>query len=203
MAKTGSFMPNKTKINTGSKPIHVGLVAIPDAMLSSLSGLYDVLNCFELLGSFDDTMPDKAPFLTEIVSQTHENIKTASGLHVATHCSFGELQHVDIVIIPSLFVEGGEWRPGRYPIVVKWLLEMHNRGAILCSACSGVMLLAETGLLDGRETTIHYSYAQTFQRNFPKELISSLKKFLSSRVIAGNSLCQGDPPPGTIWCSTS
>jgi transcriptional regulator GlxA family with amidase domain len=44
---------------------------------------------------------------------------------------------------------------------------MHAQGAVLCSACSGVLLLAETGLLDRREATIHWAYARTFRRNFP------------------------------------
>jgi transcriptional regulator GlxA family with amidase domain len=37
----------------------------------------------------------------------------------------------------------------------------------LCSTCSGVLLLAETGLLEGKEATIHWIYAPTFQKNFP------------------------------------
>ncbi len=31
-----------------------------------------------------------------------------------------------------------------------------------------MLILAETGLLDGLDATIHWAYAQTFQRNFPK-----------------------------------
>ncbi len=45
---------------------------------------------------------------------------------------------------------------------------MHGRGALLCSACSGVFLLAETGLFDGRNTTVHWGYADAFARVFPK-----------------------------------
>lgn len=37
---------------------------------------------------------------------------------------------------------------------------------MLCSACSGVLLLAETGLLEGKEATIHWAYARTFRHNF-------------------------------------
>jgi transcriptional regulator GlxA family with amidase domain len=44
---------------------------------------------------------------------------------------------------------------------------MHAAGAQLCSTCSGVLLLAETGLLDGKDATVHWIYAQTFRRNFP------------------------------------
>ena len=44
---------------------------------------------------------------------------------------------------------------------------MHDRGALLCSACSGVFLLAETGLFDGRESTVHWGYAPEFKKTYP------------------------------------
>ena len=64
-------------------------------------------------------------------------------------------------------VQRGEWQQGRYPALVKWLAEMHAAGAQLCSPCSGVLLLAETALLDGKVATVHWIYAPTFRRNFP------------------------------------
>jgi len=63
--------------------IHVSLVAIPDVMLSSLIGIFDVLNCFELLATFDKALPDKNPFHTEIIAQSREDNRTASGLPIA------------------------------------------------------------------------------------------------------------------------
>lgn len=149
------------------RSIHVSLVAIPDAMLSSLLGLFDVLNCFELLATFDKAMPAENPFLTEIIAPTREEKPTASGLSIAAHRTVEELDHTDIIIIPSMMVEDSEWKKGRYPSIVRWLADMHAQGAVLCSACSGVLLLAETGLLDRREATIHWAYARTFRRNFP------------------------------------
>ena len=56
---------------------------------------------------------------------------------------------------------------GRYPELVAWLRRVHGEGALVCSACSGVLLIAETGLLSGREATIHPAYAPTFRSNFP------------------------------------
>jgi transcriptional regulator GlxA family with amidase domain len=149
------------------QPIHVSLVAIPDAMVSPLSGLYEVLSSFELLGTFDDSVPEESPFRVEIVAPTSEPTPTASGLPIGVHRTIDEVDHTDIVIVPSMLVTGGEWKTGRYPALVTWLSDMHSRGAMLCSACSGVLLLAETGLLDGREATIHWAYARTFGRNFP------------------------------------
>lgn len=155
-------------MSRGRRPIHVSLVSIPEAIVSSLSGVYDVLNCFGLVGTFDDAVPGENPFQVEIVAPTHADTRTASGLPVSAHRTVDELDRTDIVIIPSMMVEGNEWKPGRYPAVVNWLKDMHAGGAMLCSACSGVLVLAETGLLDGREATIHWAYARTFSRHFPK-----------------------------------
>jgi len=147
--------------------MHVSLVVIPDAMVSPLSGLYDVLNCFELLGSFDDAVPTSPPFTVEFVSTTCGSVETASGLPIEVHRAVDAVKQTDIIIIPSMMVEQSEWIPGRYPSLVHWLIAMHRKGALLCSACSGVLLLAETGLLDGHDATIHWAYAPTFRKNFP------------------------------------
>lgn len=161
-------MPQKVERLTEEGRIRVSLLAIPDAMFSTLSGLYDVFNVFPLLGTFDDAVPISAPFRAEIVAPDCTPTMTASGLPLTAHQSISEVERTDIVILPSLLAEGSVWVPGRYPETVEWLSAMHARGASLCSACSGVLLLAETGLLDGWEATIHWAYAPTFRRNFPK-----------------------------------
>lgn len=148
-------------------PLRVSLLAIPDAMTFTLNGLYDVLNSFGMLSTHDYALPREPPFLVEIVALSRGLTPTASGLPVEVHASVGEVARTDLVIIPSVMVAGGQWRTGRYPEVVQWLREMHGSGATLCSACSGLLLLAETGLLSGREATMHWAYEQTFRRNFP------------------------------------
>jgi transcriptional regulator GlxA family with amidase domain len=155
-------------------------VVIPEVMASPLSGMYDVLNCFEFLGGFDDAVPSSAPFTVEFVSTKRGRVETASGLPVEVHRSVEEVVSTDIVIVPSLLVDSGEWVPGRHAKVVRWLLEMNGKGALLCSACSGVLLLAETGLLDGEDATIHWAYATTFRKNFPGVRLSLDKVLVAS-----------------------
>ena len=65
----------------------------------------------------------------------------------------------DLVIVPSLFVRPEGWIPGRYPGLVRWIIERHRAGATIWSACSGLFLIAETGLFDGVDATIHWPYA--------------------------------------------
>lgn len=151
---------------TTHRPLHVTLVATPDAQVSPLSGLYETFNAFRLLASFEPDLPAQ-PFIVEIVAPSSDSVRGASGLPLGAHRTHDEIDRTDIAIVPLMMVRGPDWVPGRYPGVVEWLRNMHRNGAILCSACTGVLLLAETGLLSGREATIHWAFAPTFRRNFP------------------------------------
>jgi transcriptional regulator GlxA family with amidase domain len=59
---------------------------------------------------------------------------------------------------------------------------MYDRGAVLCSACSGIFLLAETGLFDGRDATVHFSYARTFAATYPAVSIHPERVLMISGV---------------------
>lgn len=154
-------------MNTRTAPLHVSIVAIPDAVISTMSGLFDVLNSFGMLAGYDDAIPAQPPFSVSIVAEDLNPVALASGLPVQPHASVGGVARTDIVIVPSVLVGPEGWARDRYPELVAWLGRQHSRGAQLCSACSGVFLLAETGLFDGRETTVHWQYQQAFAQAFP------------------------------------
>ena len=69
--------------------------------------------------------------------------------------------------MPSIVLRPNGWQKGRYPQLVEWFRTMHRRGALLCSACSGIFLLAETGLFDSMDATVHYVYAPAFAATYP------------------------------------
>jgi transcriptional regulator GlxA family with amidase domain len=48
-----------------------------------------------------------------------------------------------------------------------WLRAVHDRGAMLASACSGALLIAEAGLLNNCEATIHWGYVASLANNYP------------------------------------
>lgn len=150
------------------RQLHVSLIAVPDAVISTLTGIYDVLNAFKMLADTSPSFPDQPPFLVEIVGTTKAPVDLVSGLPIPVHRSIDEISATDIVIAPSIVIPGGgPWQTGRYPAMVEWIRAMHERGAVLCSACSGVFLLAETGLFDEVETTVHWGYADQFKSSFP------------------------------------
>lgn len=156
----------------GPAPIHVSLIAIPDAAISTLSGIYDVLNSFAMLAGADPAVPSRPPFKVEIVGERAGKLTLVSGLAVDVQRGIGEIAATDIIIAPSFMLRGNaaeaSWEKGRYPLLVEWARAMHAQGASLCSACSGIFLLAETGLFDGRQSTVHWGYAPAFRKAHPQ-----------------------------------
>ena len=71
---------------------------------------------------------------------------------------------VAVLIPPSIggFTEG-QARQG----LIRWLREQHAGGATLGGVCVGSILLAESGLLDGRSATTHWTSAKAFAERYP------------------------------------
>lgn len=151
----------------GSIPRHVSLVAFPDGVVSTLFGLFDVMNAFAFVAASGRVAGPLEPFSVEIVGESAGPLELASGVRVDVHRSVDDVETSDIVIVPSILLRPEGWQKDRYPRLVDWLRRMHERDALLCSACSGIFLLAETGLFDGSAATVHFSYAPAFSTAYP------------------------------------
>lgn len=158
-------MMAKPKTHAGMGPIHVSLVALPDAVASTLFGIFDVMNAFTLMRISSEGK--RPPFQVEIVGETAGPLTLASGVPITVQRSVADLDATDIVIVPSILLKADGWHKERYPVLVDWLHRVHARGALLGSACSGIFLLAETGLFDGKDATVHFGYAPAFSASFP------------------------------------
>jgi transcriptional regulator GlxA family with amidase domain len=157
----------KQPTHPGSDPRHVSLVALPDAAVSTLFGIFDVMNAFALMGASNAVFGSRAPFHIEIVGQTAGALELASGVSINVQRAVNTIETSDIVIVPSILLPPEGWKKNRYPGLVDWLRVIYDRGAVLCSACSGIFLLAETGLFDGKDVTVHFGYARAFAATYP------------------------------------
>lgn len=144
---------------------HVSLLAVPDAVVSTLAGIYDVMNSVAVMGI--NSTASSAEFQVEIVGEATGSLGLASGVPIQVQRAVADITDTDIVIVPSFLLRADYWEQNRYPQLIEWLRAMHERGAIICSACSGIFLLAETGLFDGREATLHFNYAEIFAAIYP------------------------------------
>ena len=155
---------------TNCHPIRVSIVATPDAMVSPVSGLFETLKGVGSLTASEDRRGETGdPFDVEIVGERAGPVHGPSGLAITAQRPIAEVDRTDVVIVPSVAIgEDAAWTPGRYPAIVSWIRAMYDRGATVCSSCSGSMLTAETGLLDGHEATLHWVTEAYFRRHHPE-----------------------------------
>ncbi|MFD4611531.1 GlxA family transcriptional regulator [Streptomyces sp. NPDC058440] len=67
----------------------------------------------------------------------------------------------------TLLVPGGEGARRADPRLVDWVRGHGPDAARLVSVCTGAILLAEAGLLDGRRATTHWAYCDKLARDHP------------------------------------
>jgi AraC family transcriptional activator FtrA len=85
---------------------------------------------------------------------------TAGGFSFSVEHGLEALEDADTIVVPG-------WHGEPSPAVVSAVLAAHARGARLVSICSGVFLLAATGLLDGGEAATHWRYAAQLAARHP------------------------------------
>ncbi len=80
--------------------------------------------------------------------------------------------------------------------IVDALIQAHQNGARLVSICSGVAVIAATGLLNGKRATTHWRYASALQKIYPNIEVDSSVLYVDEGQIltsagsaAGLDLC--------------
>jgi AraC family transcriptional activator FtrA len=105
--------------------------------------------------------PDWYRFATAAVEPGE--LKGLGGVRVVGDGGLELLEQASIIVAPG-------WRGPDAPVppsLVDALLAANARGAQLMSICSGVFVLAATGLLDGRRATTHWRHADALRERHP------------------------------------
>ncbi|CAM5187322.1 Transcriptional regulator GlxA family with amidase domain OS=Castellaniella defragrans OX=75697 GN=HNR28_002405 PE=4 SV=1 [Castellaniella defragrans] len=90
-------------------------------------------------------------------------LRSSGGLPVCVERGLESLETADLIIIPG-------WPDIDAPVersVVDAVQRAHLRGARIASLCSGVVVLAEAGLLDHGKATTHWRFIDDIARRFP------------------------------------
>jgi transcriptional regulator GlxA family with amidase domain len=153
-----------------AQPLDILIVAVPETAASALYGLIDVLSAVGNLWQTLVREPSQSRqlFRVRIVSTESRPFTCGNGIPVHPDFDIVRAPAAPVVILPKLWLGPDEPMHGRHPALVEWLRQRYRAGATLYSACSGSILLAETGLLDGCPATSHWGYQDLFRAHYPK-----------------------------------
>lgn len=174
----------------------VALLAVPESSGSTLYGMYEILEAagrdwYLVTGG----RPRESLFRPVVVSADGRRFQTPSGLTIEPHATLADTAAVDLVAIPDLMVPPSEDLDGRYPAECAWLRRCYEAGATLATACTGALILAEAGLLDGHDVTTHWAYCDALAKRYPAVRVHPNRALVASGV--GQRLVMAGG--GTSW----
>lgn len=157
----------------------------PVEILSSAGYLYETLQ----------GKPGERKFNVQTASLSGEPVHTLSPLQLSPDCSIDEIQSTDLIVVAA---GGGDMdvecqRNAKLPPLLR---DSHENGTAIAGVCSGVVQLAEAGLLDDRPATTHWALVDDCRKRYPKVdwqperyVTESGRVFCSGGVYSGVDLC--------------
>jgi transcriptional regulator GlxA family with amidase domain len=149
--------------------MRIGLVVQDGYFGSAVSSILDIVTVAEAVRTEID---GSIPPLELVVAASRRRVTSSGGMTIAATRTLRELDDLDLVVVPAVGTITGpgieaavESSAGQ--AVVRALAAIDPTRLRIAAACTGVFLLAETGMLDGRTVTTTWFLMPTFRARYP------------------------------------
>ena len=163
-------MANKHTIQTkAQQPRRVVMVVYPQAHILDVVGPLEVLTGAKLF------LPEGVtPYDVHVVAESAGRVSTTSGLTIEADQSFADAL-ADDAPIDTLVVAGGHGTVEALesPALLDFVQQAAKRAGRVVSICTGAMILAQIGLLDGRRATTHWWWCPVLAKRYPQVSVQS------------------------------
>ncbi|MES2817928.1 MAG: helix-turn-helix domain-containing protein [Pseudomonadota bacterium] len=180
------YVVDRAKPSRPEAMLRVTILILGHGLYSTVTGPLEVFQFAGVWWNHLTGQPLDQRFEVVTASIDGQMVTGAGGLAIMPQCSIEQVTATDLILVSS----GGAQLDSilkHNSRAVAWLRKWHAQGATIAGICSGVCLLAEAGILDGKEATTHWGLAEQFRARYPKV---DLKP---DRLVtdAGNVLCGG------------
>lgn len=178
---------------SAASPIEAAIVAVPETGGGALYGMLDMLSAAGTLWSdLVGTTEQRPVFRPRVVACRRDAFRCTHGVPVVPDHSIEDGLAPAIVVVPELWQPPGTGLTDPYPELGSWLRARHAAGSRIYASCTGAILLAASGLLDGRSATSHWAYEGHFH-----------ERFAAVDFVSGSSLVAADPEGRIVTASGS
>lgn len=151
-----------------ARPLTVALLATSATTTSTLFGVHDILSGARR--DWEMVVNGRAaasPIQPVVVARTQQPLPAANGVVIQPQHGFADLPEPDVVCITDMLVAPGQNVGDLFGPEVLWIQQRHAAGATIAAVCTGAVLLAQAGLLEGQEATSHWAYCELLGRQYP------------------------------------
>jgi transcriptional regulator GlxA family with amidase domain len=150
---------------------HVLIVAVPPVRT------LDVFGPLEVFGDANRLRSDGPTYEISVVSAGNDrDVLSHLGLPIRTDQTYGEYcGPIDTILVAGY---DGVSKVRYERNFLKWLRESCASSRRFGSVCTGALVLAEAGLLDGRRATTHWNWCEELARDYPRVTVDSTPIFV-------------------------
>ncbi|MGE6204688.1 DJ-1/PfpI family protein [Guptibacillus hwajinpoensis] len=153
----------------------VGILLFHEVEVLDFAGPFEVFSITTLLES------NEKPFVVKTISENGGMVTARNGLNVQPDYGFDDHPSFDIVIIPGGY--GAEQIEINNPRIIAWIQDQNSKVELMTSVCTGALLLAKAGVLDGRKATTHWMDLDRLEEEFPEVSVQRNVKFVDEGSI--------------------
>lgn len=144
---------------TNQNYVEIALLNYPNSMISAIYGLSDLFRIANTMARQHQGLRRPLIRVSHWKAQESGEVTCESDTHP-------DLPHKPVyIILPGSMIEPVP-EQATAPIS-QWLVRHHHQGTTICSVCAGSFVLASAGLLDHREATTHWFFADAMAKRFP------------------------------------
>ncbi|MGH9501171.1 MAG: GlxA family transcriptional regulator [Terriglobales bacterium] len=145
----------------------VTILFLEDTLSSTAVGPMEVFRHAGMLWNMLTGARQSPRFRVTTASVDGRAVRCDGPIHVQPQASIHEVRRTDLIFIPTTGLSLDDVVERNAP-VAPWLRRWQKRGAAVASVCSGVGLVAATGMLDGKRATTHWGLADIFRQKYPR-----------------------------------
>jgi len=147
--------------------LEVTVLFLEETFSSTAVGPMEVFRHAGSLWNLLTGKPQKPPFHVTTASARAGAVLCDGPIQIKPMTTIRDVRKTDLIFIPTTGLSIDDVVQRNAP-VVPWLKRWQKRGTAIASVCSGVGLVAATGLLDGKRATTHWALAERFREKYPR-----------------------------------
>ena len=171
------------------KKINVGIFIFDEVEVLDFAGPFEVFSRTRLLkGAESRRSNDSAPFNPFTVSIDTKPLTATGGLKIIADYTFNNFPKIDILIIPGGF---GTRTLLNNESLLKWIKAVSDKANITASVCTGSLLLAKAGLLDGKRATTHWGAIEALKSISKDIQVITERRVVNDEIITSAGVSSG------------
>jgi transcriptional regulator GlxA family with amidase domain len=156
--------------------------------------LFDDIEVLDFAGPFEvfavtDELRGNDTFNVFTFAENIETIRTRNGLKVVPHFSREACPPPHVLIVPGGF---GTRALLNKPALLEWIQKRSAKAELTMSVCTGALVLAKAGLLDGLRATTHHKRLDLLRELAPHTEIVDTERYVDNgRIITAAGISAG------------